>query len=104
MKKSIIQVFYTQVNAGRSKKTGNDYDMRMAQCMVELTNAETGEPTPLVGVLLLPEKYKDISPGRYEVEFEIAVGRDQRIVPVVSSMVLIKAGAAVAAAPASPKA
>lgn len=86
--KNIIQVLYVQKVAGRSKKTGNDYDMRMAQCVVE-RNDENGAPVPLIGELVLPEKFKDMAPGRYEVEFEVSVSQDKRIGSQVSSMVLL---------------
>lgn len=97
--KNIIQVLYVAKVAGRSKKTGNDYDMRMAQCVVERTDPETGAPAPLIGELVLPEKFKDTPPGRYEVEFEVSVSQDKRIGSVVSSMVPAPAGGR-AAAPA----
>jgi len=88
--KNIIQIIYVEVVAGTSRKTGNAYDMRMAQCIVERVNAETGAPQPLIGELVLPEKFKDTPPGRYEVEFEVSVDRDKRIGSVVSSMVLVQ--------------
>lgn len=88
--KNIIQVLFVAKVAGRSKKTGNDYDMRMAQCVVERFNAETGAPEPLIGELVLPEKFKDTQPGRYEVEFEVSVSQDKRIGSVVSSMVPVQ--------------
>lgn len=101
--KNIIQILYVAKVAGRSKKTGNDYDMRMAQCVVERNDPETGAPAPLIGELVLPEKFKDTQPGRYEVEFEVSVSQDKRIGSVVSSMALV--GAPRAAAPAAaPKA
>lgn len=84
--KNIIQVLNIVKVAGRSKKTGNDYDMRMAQCVVERLD-DNGAPAPLIGELVLPEKFKDIPPGRYEVEFEVSVSQDKRIGSVVSSMV-----------------
>lgn len=108
--KNIIQIIYVNPVSGRSKKTGNDYDMRMAQCIVERVHPDTGLPAPLIGELVLPEKFKDTEPGRYEVEFEVSVDQAKRIGSQVSSMVLIPAGGArpAAAAPAavspSPKA
>jgi hypothetical protein len=89
--KNVIQIIYVTKVAGRSKKTGNDYDMRMAQCIVERTDPETGAPTPLIGELVLPEKFKDTQPGRYEVEFEVSVSQDKRIGSQVSSMTPIRA-------------
>jgi hypothetical protein len=87
--KNIIQILYVAKVAGRSKKTGNDYDMRMAQCVVERVDPESGAPAPLIGELVLPEKFKDTVPGRYEVEFEVSVSQDKRIGSQVSSMVLV---------------
>jgi hypothetical protein len=102
--KNIIQIIHVTKVAGRSKTTGNDYDMRMAQCIVERTDPETGAPAPLVGELVLPEKFKDTAPGRYEVEFEVSVDRAKRIGSQVASMVLVSGAraAAPAAATAAP--
>lgn len=105
--KNIIQVLYVNKVAGRSKKTGNDYDMRMAQCIVERIDPETGAPAPLIGELVLPEKFKDTAPGRYEVTFEVAVDQSKRVGSVVSTMELIPNGrstAPVVSAAAAPKA
>lgn len=95
--KNIIQIIHVAKVAGRSKKTGNDYDMRMAQCIVERVDPETGAPAPLIGELVLPEKFKDTAPGRYEVEFEVSVSQDKRIGSQVASMVLVPAGRVVPA-------
>jgi hypothetical protein len=103
--KNIIQILYVAKVAGRSKKTGNDYDMRMAQCIVERLD-ENGAPAPLIGELVLPEKFKDTAPGRYEVTFEVSVSQDKRIGSVVSTMTPVssqtRAPAPVAAASAAP--
>ena len=97
--KNIINIVGIEKRAGRSK-AGNDYDMRMAQCIVERVDPDTGAPAPLVGELVLPEKFKEVPVGRYEVEFEVSVSQDKRIGSVVSSMVAIPA-TRVASAPAA---
>jgi len=102
--KNIIQILYVAKVAGRSKKTGNDYDMRMAQCVVERVNPDTGEPQPLIGELVLPERFKDTVPGRYEVEFEVSVSQDKRIGSQVSSMVPVRPEKVAAASSPAPKA
>jgi hypothetical protein len=83
--KNIINILYVSKVAGFSKKSGKDYDLRMAQCVVEKADQD-GNPTPMIGELLLPEKFKDTAPGRYEVTFEVAVSQDKRIGSVVASM------------------
>jgi hypothetical protein len=88
--KSNIQILHVAVNAGRSKKTGNDYDMRMAQCIVHKVNRAV---EPLIGELLLPERYKDIKPGNYEVEFEVAISRDKRVESTVATITPVGEGA-----------
>lgn len=87
--KARIQILSVVVNAGRSKKTGNDYDMRMAQCIVHKV-MQDGSIMPMVGELLLPEKYKETPPGNYDVEFEISISQDKRIGSVVSSIEAVK--------------
>lgn len=97
--KNTIQILHVTVVAGRSKKTGNDYDMRMAQCIVHKRNATTGEIEPLVGELVLPERFKETKPGTYEVEFEISISQDKRVGSVVSSIEPVAAAKPVAVAP-----
>ncbi|MGZ8287955.1 MAG: hypothetical protein ACXWU7_02080 [Telluria sp.] len=84
--KNTIQILFVNKVAGRSKKTGNDYDMRMAQCIVHKTNRETGVVEPLVGELVLPEQFKDTPPGTYEVEFEVSISQDKRVGSQVASI------------------
>lgn len=84
--KSTIQIIHIVPVTGRSQKTGNDYDMRLAQCIVQKTNRETGVVEPLVGELMLPERYKDLKPGQYEVEFEIAIDKNKRVGSQVSTI------------------
>src|SRR5450830_442728 len=77
--KNTIQILHVTQVAGRSKKTGNDYDMRMAQCIVHKPNRDTGVIEPLIGELVLPERFKDTPPGMYEVEFEVSISNDKRV-------------------------
>lgn len=103
MMKNVIQIIHVHPIAGVSRKTGNAYDMRAAQCIVEKVDAE-GNSAPMIGELMLPDSYKDIAPGRYDVEFEIAIGNDKRVGSRVSKMTLIPRGSASAAsAPAVAK-
>lgn len=99
--KNTIQILHVAVMAGRSKKTGNDYDMRLAQCIVHKTNRTTGQIEPLIGELVLPERYKDLQPGTYEVEFEVAISNDKRVGSVVSSITPISKTAPVPTAKAA---
>jgi hypothetical protein len=84
--KSKIQILHVSVLAGRSAKTGNDYDIRLAQCIVHKTNPKTGVIEPLIGELMLPEVFKDIPLGTYEVEFEVAIDKSKRVTSQVCSM------------------
>jgi len=97
---NIIQIIHVEQRSGRSR-AGNDYDLRMAQCILERVT-EDGVAAPLVGVLMLPEAFKDTTPGRYDVTFELAVGKDARIGAVVAAMKPITRDARPAAAPAAP--
>lgn len=101
--KNTIQILHVTKVAGRSKKTGNDYDMRMAQCIVHKANRDTGVIEPLIGELVLPEKFKDIEPGTYEVEFEVAISNDKRVGSQVASITPISSGAAKSSSQPAPK-
>jgi hypothetical protein len=100
--KNTIQIIHVVPVAGRSKKTGNDYDMRMAQCIVQKVDRETGAISPLIGELVLPERFKDTPPGTYEVEFEVAISNDKRIGAQVFSITPVAVGRA--SAPVAPAA
>lgn len=93
--KNIIQILHISQVAGRSKKTGNDYDMRMAQCVVHKPNRETGVVEPLIGELVLPERFKETPPGMYEVEFEVSISQDKRVGSQVCSITPMASGARV---------
>ncbi|SFA98737.1 hypothetical protein SAMN04515620_11115 [Collimonas sp. OK607] len=87
--KNTIQILHVVTVAGRSKKTGNDYDMRMAQCIVHKVNRDTGVVEPLVGELVLPERFKETTPGMYEVEFEVAISQQKRVESTVATITSI---------------
>ncbi|WP_293776947.1 hypothetical protein [uncultured Oxalicibacterium sp.] len=76
--KTKIQILYVKQNAGTSKKTGNAYDMRMAQTVAEVLNKD-GTVEPLVGELMLPEAYKDAQPGFYLIDFRLSRTQQGRI-------------------------
>jgi hypothetical protein len=83
--KTKIQILSIIQNAGRSKKTGNDYDMRMAQTVAEVVQKD-GTILPMVGVLLLPAEHKDTRPGFYLIDFRLSVSQQGRIESVVGTM------------------
>lgn len=81
--KSKIEIVHVVQVAGVSRKTGNEYDIRNAQCVVRDADPATGDVKPKIGVLSLPARYKDLPKGVYMVEFEAAVGQNSRIVSEV---------------------
>lgn len=83
--KTLIQILYVKQNAGTSKKTGNAYDMRMAQTVAQVTNKD-GMVEPLVGELMLPEQYKDTVPGHYLIDFRLSRSQQNRIESVVDAL------------------
>ena len=97
--KNIIQILHVVAIAGTSKKTGNQYDMRMAQCIVQKANRDTGVIEPLIGELVLPDRFKDTPPGTYEVEFEVAIDNTKRVGAQVASITPVGAQRAPAPAP-----
>lgn len=84
--KAKIEIGHVVQVAGTSRKTGNDYDIRNAQCVVRDVDPETGEVKPRIGVLSLPARYKDLPKGVYHVEFDAAVGQNGRIVSEVADI------------------
>jgi hypothetical protein len=100
--KNTIQILHVTQIAGQSKKTGNHYDMRMAQCIVHKANRETGVIEPLIGELVLPERFKDTQPGMYDVEFEVSISRDKRVESQVFSITPISAASQAKPAAAAP--
>lgn len=75
--KTRIQVLSVENKAGRGK-SGNDYNMDIAQCVVFNIDAD-GVEKIIVGELVLPKNHPKVSPGMFEGEFGISVGQDKRI-------------------------
>lgn len=95
---SRIQILHITHKDGVSKKSGNAYEMRFAQCIVHSVEP-SGEVVPLVGELILPKEFNAMGPGDYLVDFKVMIDQNKRVGAVVSSMVPYPAKAA--AAPAS---
>lgn len=82
MAKAKVTIIHVEPLDGTSKKTGAEYHMRLAQCIVTTANAgPDGKPVEkrMVGELVLPESLKDTRPGDYVAEFELAISRDKRV-------------------------
>ena len=77
--KTELEIFDIAVTKGVSKKTNQPYELCEAQCKADVVDPETGETKPRVGVIMLPNKFKDISAGTYIAEFGIQIGFDKRI-------------------------
>jgi hypothetical protein len=86
MTKSIVEIIHIVPLTGVAKKSGNAYDMRLAQCIVHQPNKETGVIEPLVGELVLPSNYKDIGRGTYEIDFRLSVSQQKRVESVVDTI------------------
>lgn len=84
--KAKIEIINVVQVAGTSRKTGNDYDIRNAQCVVRDADPKTGEVAPKIGVLSLPVRFKDSPRGVYLVEFDAAVNQQGRIVSEVADI------------------
>lgn len=82
----LVEVLSVTPRSGFSKKNLKDYDMLFADCIVHKTDRETGEVSQLVGEMLVPQRFKDIGPGMYEVEFEVHIGQDKKIGGRVADM------------------
>lgn len=87
MMKNTIQILHVTQRTGLSQKTGKPYDMRSAQCIVHKVNRDTGVVEPLIGELMLPERFKESKPGTYEVEFEVSIDKEKRVGAQVATMV-----------------
>ena len=83
---TLLQIIYVKPLAGIAKKSGNAYDMRLAQTVAHVTNKETGQVEPLVGELVLPSDLKETPPGYYLVDFRLSVSQQKRIESVVDSL------------------
>lgn len=85
-----VEVLSVTPRAGFSKKSLKDYDMLFADCIVHKVDRVSGEVSELVGEMLVPDRFKDIGSGFYEVEFELTVDKNKRIGGRVSDMVPLK--------------
>lgn len=82
---TLIQIIYVKPLQGTAKKTGNAYDMRLAQTIAHVPNKD-GVVEPLVGELVLPQELKDTKPGYYLVDFRLSVTQQKRIESVCASL------------------
>lgn len=91
---------------GKSRKTGLDFEMFQAQCIVQSKglDQETGQPIPpFVGVMILSRHLQGTPPGLYEADFDLIQGRDNSVTASicalrsVSPQAMPKPGAGVAA-------
>lgn len=89
MAKHLLEIIYVEPLDGVSKKSGNEYHMRLAQCVVHMGVEVEGKlvQKKLVGELVLPDRLKDTVPGRYIGEFELSISRDKRIGSQLVSLV-----------------
>ncbi|EJL85645.1 hypothetical protein PMI16_03425 [Herbaspirillum sp. CF444] len=86
MAKTVVEIIHIVPLSGVGKKSGNAYDMRFAQCIVHQPNKDTGVIEPIVGELLLPNQFKDLPKGTYEVDFRLSVSQQKRIESVVDTI------------------
>lgn len=85
---SIIEILLVSVKEGKSKKTGNDYKISEAHCVLR---DETGAPGA-VGVLVVPKALEAIAkPGVFTAAFSLVAGsfgeNQGRIMAVLSGLV-----------------
>lgn len=76
--KHLVQIVGVNTLDYKSKKTGQDGQMKFAQCVITSKTEDKGEQI-IVGELLLPKHLEDTQPGSYLAEFELNVGMDKRV-------------------------
>ena len=91
---SILEVLLVTVKSGKSKKTGNDYAISEAHCVLRNDDGTPGA----VGVLMVPKALEAVTkPGLFTAAFGLqaaSYGPDQgRIVAVLTGLTPIPPGA-----------
>ncbi|MQQ99259.1 hypothetical protein [Glaciimonas soli] len=79
--KNLIEILAINVQSGKSKKTGNDYEIHKAQCVIRGANDSTQ-----VGELNLPKELALTVPGKYLAEFELSINFDRLVIPRVIAL------------------
>lgn len=90
---SIIEILSVETKTGKAKKTGNDYSITEAQCVLR---SESGG-APVVGVLVVPKGMEDVAKvGTFTASFALEAaryGEDQgRIVARLTGLIPVQRG------------
>lgn len=81
--KTRVQVLHCEHREGTIKKgerAGESYAMDVAQCIV------VGGEKPMVGELLLPKGHPMVPVGVYEVECELSVSMEKKVMPRIVAL------------------
>lgn len=89
---SILEILLVTVKSGKSKKTGNDYAISEAHCVLRNQDGTPGA----VGVLVVPKNLEEVAkPGLFTASFGLIAGSygetQGRIVAVLAGLVPIPA-------------
>lgn len=76
-----LQILAVNLSEGKSKRTGNDWRMHKAQCVMQGPDGSVQ-----VGELLLPKSMAHVPPGKYLAEFELGINYDRLVVPVLTQL------------------
>ncbi len=80
--KHLIEIVGINIQSGKSKKTGNDYAIHKAQCVVR-----GPDQSVQIGELNLPKEIAEkTTPGKYLAEFELGVSFERLVVPRITAL------------------
>ena len=78
--KHLVEILKVNKESGHSKRTGKDWEMFKAQCVIRAGDGIQ------VGVLNLPRELESTPAGKYLAEFELGVSMDRMLVPVITQL------------------
>jgi hypothetical protein len=86
MSKQKLTILQVIQKGGTSKKTGLQWEIHSAQCILEQETEKEGKQL-LVGTINLPKDLKESQPGDYLAEFSFQQSMDGKLEPRIVSLV-----------------
>ncbi|AOJ69854.1 MULTISPECIES: hypothetical protein [Burkholderia] len=84
MSKQKISILQVTHKSGISKKTGREWEMTVAECILEQETSEGKQI--IVGPINLPKTLKATTPGDYLAEFAISRSMEGNLEPYIVSL------------------
>jgi hypothetical protein len=77
----LLEILAINVQSGKSKKTGNDFSLPKAQCIIRAADGKIE-----VGELILPKHLEATVVGVYDADYVLGVDMQGKVVPRITAL------------------